>query len=59
MGRKGGDRHVTGIDQRGVVLHLGQGGVGNDVQGQRRADPEAAARELRGIVDVMLAKRGT
>jgi len=22
-------------------------------------DPEAAARELRGIVDVMLAKRGT
>ena len=52
---------IAGIDASNAaeVIAAGADGIAVISALSLAADPEAAARELRGIVDVMLAKRGT
>jgi thiamine-phosphate pyrophosphorylase len=52
---------IAGIDASNAaeVIAAGADGIAVISALSLAPDPEAAARELRGIVDVMLAKRGT
>ena len=54
-------RGIAGIDagDAAEVIAAGADGIAVISALSLAPDPEAAARELRGIVDVMLAKRGT